>query len=94
MRTKKSQKAFGSKNEKYILTSNAAGKALNEMADNGTLSEEEEIWNELYETRNDFPNYGIICNQPIYTSNDVTVGGGSSDEWPERILPYTQTAVC
>ena len=67
-------------NEKYILTSDAAGKALNEMADNGTLSEEEEMWNELYETRNDFPNYGIICNQPIYTSNDVTVGGGSSDE--------------
>ena len=63
-------------NEKYILTSDAAGKALNEMADNGTLSEEEEMWNELYETRNDFPNYGIICNQPIYTSNDVAVGGG------------------
>ena len=62
-------------NEKYILTSDAAGKALNEMANNGTLSEEEEMWNELYETRNDFPNYGIICNQPIYTSNDVAVGG-------------------
>jgi DNA (cytosine-5)-methyltransferase 1 len=66
-------------NEKYILTSDAAGKALDEMANNGTLSEEEELWNELYETRNDFPNYGIICNQPIYTSNDVTIGG-SSDE--------------
>ena len=62
-------------NEKYILTSDAAGKALNEMANNGTLSEEEEMWNELYETRNDFPNYGIICNQPIYTSNDIAVGG-------------------
>lgn len=62
-------------NEKYILTSDAACKALDEMADNGTLSKEEEIWNELYETRNDFPNYGIICNKPIYTSNDVAVGG-------------------
>lgn len=63
-------------NDKYILTSDAASKALDEMADNGTLSEEEEIWNELYQTRNDFPTYGIIRNQSICASNDVTVGGG------------------
>ena len=62
-------------NDKYILTSDAASKALDEMADNGTLSEEEKMWNELYETRNDYPNYGIISNQPICTSDDVDAGG-------------------
>lgn len=64
-------------NEKYILTSDAAGKALNEMAENGTLSKEEKVWKDLHETRNDFPNYGIICNQPVHASNDVTVGGAT-----------------
>lgn len=61
--------------EKYILTSDAANKAINEMADNGTLAEEENIWDELWQTRNDFPNYGIICKESVSANSELPVGG-------------------
>ena len=48
--------------EKYILKSEAAEKALNEMADNGTLDEEERIWQDLYSQKEMFKQYGIITN--------------------------------
>jgi DNA (cytosine-5)-methyltransferase 1 len=50
--------------DKYIINSDAADKAINEMANNGILAEEEKLWQELIKTRDNFPNYGIICNSP------------------------------
>lgn len=81
--------------EKFILKSEAAEKALNEMNNNGTLDEEEKMWQELMQDRGKFTDYGIICNPPYEAKIQTEiVGGGVACERSARYVQNAQTAVC
>lgn len=69
------------RDDKYILKSEAAEKAINEMHENGTLDEEERIWQEMFSQRDNYKNYGIICKPPYQTeTQQKSIGGGNANE--------------
>ena len=65
-----------SRDDKYILKSDAANKALNEMSENGTLDNEEILWQEMIRQRDRYKNNGIICNSSCkFQKCECVVGG-------------------